>query len=172
MLNCFAMDITYLGHSSFKLKGKAASILTNVSSFKVEAEKRVKMEISEPGEYEIGGISIIGMLLGRSKVFVFEIDGLRIAYLGNFFGGVTDEKASLLGSIDVVIINVGITAKESVKIVSGIDPYFVLPFSDTDSVETFLAESGLTVEKMDKFSLKREDILEESGTKIVLLPQK
>lgn len=161
-----------MGGSSFKLKGKTATILTQNSSFKVEVEKTVKMEISEPGEYEVGGISIIGLTLGLNKIFVFEIDGLRIAYLGNFSEATSDEKVSQLGSIDVVIINVGESTKESVKVVSGIDPYFVLPFSQKEPIETFLAESGLTVEKMDKFSLKREDILEDQSTKIVLLPQK
>ena len=166
------MDIQYLAGASFKLKGKTATILTDASSFKVEVEKQIKMEISEPGEYEIGGISIIGMQLGGNKVFVFEIDGLRVLYLGDFSEGITDEKVSQLGSIDVVIINVGESFKESVKVIGGIDPYFVLPFTQKEPVETFLAESGMTVEKMDKFSLKREDILEDQGTKTILLPQK
>jgi hypothetical protein len=166
------MDIQHIGSTSFKLKGKTATILTNTSSFKVEVEKEVKMEIAEPGEYEIGGISIIGTVLGSNKVFVFEIDGLRVAYLGDFKGVITDEKVSELGSIDVLIINVGVSAKESVKVVGGIDPYFVLPFSEKEPLETFLSESGLTVEKLDKFSLKREDIMEDQSTKIVLLPTK
>ena len=166
------MDIQHDSGAFFKLKGKTATILTQGSSFKVEVGKQVKMEISEPGEYEIGGISIIGMQHGSNKIYVFEIDSLRICYLGDFSEGITDEKVSQLGSIDAVIINVGINVKESVKVTGGIDPYFILPFSEKEPVETFLAESGLTVEKTDKFSLKREDILEDQGTKIIFLPQK
>lgn len=166
------MDIQLIAKGAFKLKGKTASIITDSSGFKVEVEKTVKMEISEPGEYEVGGISILGMQFGENKIFVFEIDGLRVAYFGNFTKGITDENVSQIGSIDVFIINVGNSAKESVKVVGSIDPYFVLPFSNAEPVETFLSESGMTVEKMDKFSLKREDILEDQVTKIVLLPQK
>jgi len=166
------MDVQLVGKTSFKLKGRTATVLTDTSGFKVEVDKQVKMEIGEPGEYEVGGISIIGLLLGSNKVFVFEIDGLRVAYLGDFSEGITDEKVSQLGSIDVVIINVGESPKESVKVIGGIDPYFVLPFTQKEPVETFLAESGMTVEKMDKFLLKREDILEDQSTKIILLPQK
>jgi len=79
------MDITYLGHSSFKLKGKEASVITDPYSNetglkypKVEADivtishehtdhnnfKAVGGEpkiINGAGEYEIGGVSIFGV---------------------------------------------------------------------------------------------------------------
>lgn len=79
------MDITYLGHSSFKLKGKGASVVTDPYSNetglkypKVEADivtishehpdhnnfKGVGGEpkiINGAGEYEIGGVSIFGV---------------------------------------------------------------------------------------------------------------
>jgi len=166
------MDITTLGNQSFRLKGKTAAVIADILKFGVEVDKKVKMEIGEPGEYEIGGISIIGFKFGENIIFVFEMDGFRIAYLGNFSGEISDEKVSQLGSIDLLIINVGINTKESVKMTSLIDPYFIFPFSEGQSIETFLSESGLTVEKMDKFSLKKEDILEDQSAKIILLPNK
>jgi L-ascorbate metabolism protein UlaG (beta-lactamase superfamily) len=222
MLNCLAMDITYLGHSSFKLRGKTASLITDPFDPKVvglkypsnEADivtvshnhpdhnqsqiiKNVRMVVEGPGEYEISGISIIGIPSfhdnkkgeerGLNTIYVFEIDGLRVAHLGDLGTDLTDEQVTALGSIDVLIIPVGgdytIGPKDAVKIVGEIDPYFVIPmhykvsgisseFSKLEPVDTFLKESGLTVEKMDKFSLKREDILEDQSTKIILLPQK
>ena len=152
------MDIQLIGKGLFKLKGKTASIITDFSSFKVEVEKQVKMEISEPGEYEVGGISILGMQLGENIIFVFEIDGLRIAYLGEFKKDLTDTQISELGNIDILIIFEG---RE--KIIGQIDPYFVI-------TENY--QGSLPVEKIDKFSLKREDILEDQSTKIIILPQK
>jgi L-ascorbate metabolism protein UlaG (beta-lactamase superfamily) len=216
------MDITYLGHSSFKLRGKSASVITDPFDSKVvglkypssEADivtvshshpdhnqpqiiKNLRMVIEGPGEYEISGISIIGIPSfhdskkgeerGFNTIYVFEIDGLRVAHLGDLGTDLTDEQVSALGSIDVLIIPVGgeytIGPKEAVKIVGEIDPFFVIPmhykvdgigpeFSKIEPVDTFLKESGLTVEKMDKFLLKREDILEDQNTKIVLLPSK
>ena len=152
------MDIQLIGKGLFKLKGKTASIITDFSSFKVEVEKQVKMEISEPGEYEVGGISVLGMQFGENIIFVFEIDGLRIAYLGDFKKDLTDTQISELGNIDILIIFEG---RE--KIIGQIDPYFVI-------TENY--QGSLPVEKIDKFSLKREDILEDQSTKIIILPQK
>lgn len=78
------MDITYLGHSSFKLKGKTATLVTdpydkyigfkfptteaNIVTIshnhddhnKVEAVTGVKKVINGPGEYEVMDVSILG----------------------------------------------------------------------------------------------------------------
>jgi L-ascorbate metabolism protein UlaG (beta-lactamase superfamily) len=80
------MEIVFLGHSSFRLKGKTASLVTDpfdpemvgLKFPKVEADivtishdhedhnradlvKGVKKQISGPGEYEINQVSIIGI---------------------------------------------------------------------------------------------------------------
>jgi L-ascorbate metabolism protein UlaG (beta-lactamase superfamily) len=82
----FAMDITHLGHSSFMLKGKTATVVTDpfdpkkvgIKYPKVSADivtvshdhddhnnaaavSDVKKVISGPGEYEINEVSIIGL---------------------------------------------------------------------------------------------------------------
>lgn len=78
------MDITYLGHSSFRLKGKEASLLTDpfdksigIKFPAVDADivtishqhedhnkasqvSEVKKVVDGPGEYEIKGVSILG----------------------------------------------------------------------------------------------------------------
>lgn len=80
------MDITYLGHSSFRLRGKAASVVTDpfdpgkvgIKFPKVSADivtvshdhfdhnnvgaiNDVKRVVDGPGEYEISDVSIIGV---------------------------------------------------------------------------------------------------------------
>lgn len=79
------MEITYLGHSSFKLKGKTSTVICDPYSNliglkfpKLEADivtvshdhadhnntaeiSGVKKVVSMPGEYEIGGVSIFGI---------------------------------------------------------------------------------------------------------------
>lgn len=216
------MDITYLGHSSFKLRGKTACVITDPFDPKFvglkyssadadivtishnhsdhnqsQLVKGVRMVVNGPGEYEISGVSIIGIPSfhdakkgeerGNNTIYVFEIDGLRIAHLGDLGEVLSDEQISQLGNIDVLMIPVGgeytIGPKEAVKMVGEVGPYFVIPmhykvdglspeFSKLEPVETFLSECGLTVERIDKFSLKKEDILEDQSTKVILLPQK
>jgi hypothetical protein len=45
-------------------------------------------------------------------------------------------------------------------------------FAGVEPVETFLKEIGMTVENLPKFSLKREDILEDQGSKVIVLEKK
>ena len=217
------MDITYLGHSSFKLRGRTATVITDPFDPKFvglkfasneaeivtishnhedhnnsEAVKGTKMVVNGPGEYEISGISIIGIPSfhdakkgeerGKNVIYVFEMDGLRIVHLGDLGCDLTDSEISQIGSVDVLLIPVGgeytIGPKDAVKIISAIDPYFVIPMhykvdglsselaSKLEPVETFLSECGLNVERMDKFSLKREDILEDQSAKAIVLERK
>lgn len=217
------MDIFYLGHSSFRLKGKTAAVVTDPYDAQmvglkfpsVEAEivtvshdhndhnqsqlvKGVKRVVAGPGEYEIMGISIIGIpsyhdsekgaVRGKNIIYVYEIDGLRLAHLGDLGHTLSEETIEQIGDIDVLFVPVGgseynLSAKKAVEVVQEIEPYFVIPMHYKEAeakastlnlapIENFLSEAGMTVEKMPKFSLKKEDIIEDQNTKIVLLTLK
>jgi L-ascorbate metabolism protein UlaG (beta-lactamase superfamily) len=217
------MDITYLGHSSFKIKTKSATVITDPFDPKfvglkysgVEGEivtvshshsdhnaadkvSGVKKVIDGPGEYEIAGVSIMGYQTfhddksgedrGKNTVFIIEADGLRVAHLGDLGHPLSDDLVDEIGDIDVLIIPIGgtftIGPKEATEVVSKVEPYFVIPmhyktpglnaanFDKLEPVETFLKESGLPVENSPKFSLKKEDILEDQNTKVVVLEKK
>ncbi len=217
------MDITYLGHSSFKIKTKTATVLTDpfdpkMVGFKfpqVEAEivtvshnhadhnfvekvTGIKKILEGPGEYEVSGVSIVGLQTfhdsdegekrGRNTVYVMESEGLRIAHLGDLGHMISDELIDEMGSIDILMIPVGgtytIGPKEAVEICSKVDPYFVMPmhyraeginlsqFEKLEPKETFLKEIGATVEVMPKFSIKKSDIGDEQSLKIIDLERK
>jgi L-ascorbate metabolism protein UlaG (beta-lactamase superfamily) len=217
------MDITYLGHSSFRLKGKNASLVTDPYDSQmvglkypsVEADivtvshdhkdhnqtqlvKGVKKVVAGPGEYEIQGISIIGIpsyhdsekgqQRGKNVIYVYEVDGIRLAHLGDLGHTLNEGMIEQIGDIDVLFVPVGgseynLSSKKAVEVMQAIEPYFVIPMHykmaesknstlNLSSVEDFLAEAGITVEKLPKFSLKKEDIIKEQNTKIVLLSLK
>jgi L-ascorbate metabolism protein UlaG (beta-lactamase superfamily) len=217
------MDITYLGHSSFKIKTKTATVITDPFDSQmvglkysgVEGEivtvshahhdhnavdkvSGVKKVLEGPGEYEVMGVSIIGYPSfhdakqgterGKNTIYVIEAEGLRLAHLGDLGHALNDDLVNEMGSIDVLMIPVGgnftIGPKEAVEIVGKIDPYFIIPmhyfvpglnsqtFVGLQPVETFLKEIGMTVENLPKFSLKREDILEDQGSKVIILEKK
>jgi L-ascorbate metabolism protein UlaG (beta-lactamase superfamily) len=214
------MDITYLGHSSFRLKGKTASLVTDPYDVQmvglkypsVEADivtishdhkdhnqaqlvKGVKKIVAGPGEYEIQGISIIGIpsyhdsekgqQRGKNVIYIYEIDGLRLAHLGDLGHTLNEGMIEQIGDIDVLFVPVGgseynLSSKKAVEVMQAIEPYFVIPMHykmaesknstlNLSSVEDFLAEAGITVEKLPKFSLKKEDIIKDQNTKIILL---
>lgn len=217
------MDITYLGHSSFKIKTRSATIITDpfdpqmvgLKYTGVEGEivtvshnhpdhnatarvSGVKKVVEGPGEYEIAGVSITGYQTfhdnkkgeerGINTVYVFEAEGLRIAHLGDLGHTLSDDLVSEMGSIDILMIPVGgfftIGPKEAAAEASEIDPYFIFPmhykvpemnqkeFAKLEPKETFLKEIGMTVEVLPKFSIKKEDILEDQGAKVIVLEKK
>lgn len=217
------MDINYLGHSSFRIKTKTGTIITDpfdpdmvgikysgvtgdiVTVSHDHADHNAiskvagfKKALVGPGEYEILGISILGYQTfhdnekgekrGKNTIYVYEIEGMRILHLGDLGHILSEELVNELGDIDILMVPVGgsytIGPKEAQEIVLRLEPYFVIPmhyqaeglkaenFSDLLPVEDFLKESGLTSEKMEKFTVKKEDIMEDQNTKIVVLERK
>ncbi len=121
------------------------------------------------GEYEVSGISVIGVTDGEGTAFVYEVDNLRIANLTAISEKLNENKLQQLGDIDVLLLG---THSKSIEIMQQIEPYFVLPIvinGNTDSLDKFLKESGLVVNQMPKFSLKKEEIIEDMPTQIVVL---
>lgn len=212
------MDITYLGHSSFRLRGKNASLVTdpydskmvglkfpNVSSDIVTVShnhqdhnqsqlvKEVKKVIDGPGEYEVSGISIIGLATyhdnkkgeerGSNTVYVIEIDGLRVVHLGDLGHKLTEDILEDLGTVDILLIPIGgfytIDAHEAVELTASIEPSITIPmhyykdgmnqeaFGKLSKLDNFLREVGLSVETLDKLSIKKEELSEEQ--KVVVL---
>lgn len=215
------MDITFLGHASFRLKGKTAALVTDPFSPemvglkfpKVSAEivtishghedhnqvdlvKGVKRVINGPGEYEIQGVSIMGFasfhddkkgqLRGKNTIYVIEIDGLRLAHLGDLGHKLNEKTVEEMGGIDVLMVPVGgvytINASEAAEVVRAIEPNITIPmhyqmdglkreaFEKLTGLKPFLADVGLTVDKTNKLSVKRSTIEEEQ--KVVVLEKR
>lgn len=217
------MEITYLGHSAFRIKTKTGTVITDPFDPKITGIKfagvdgdivtlshdhpdhnasdkvtGVRKVIEGPGEYEVMGVSMIGYktyhdaengaVRGKNTIYVFEVEGLRLAHLGDLGHMLSDDLISEIGDIDVLMLPVGgeytIGPKEASQIVSKIEPYFVLPMhyatqglsADLGSkllpVEDFVKECGLASETMPKFVIKKEDVNEELTTKIIILEKK
>jgi L-ascorbate metabolism protein UlaG (beta-lactamase superfamily) len=216
------MDITYLGHSSFKIKTKNATLVTDPYAAtvgfkfpKTEADivtvshdhddhnqsslvEGVKKVIDGPGEYEVMGVSILGFSSyhdnekgegrGKNTIYVIEADGIRIAHLGDLGHSLSTELVDDIAAIDILMLPVGgdytIGAKEASEVVSKIDPYFVIPmhyqaaglnpatFSKLEGVEAFIKETALPSETLPKFSIKKDEIMEDQNTKVIVLERK
>lgn len=73
-------------------------------TFQVEvSEKGVdiggKFLVDAPGEYEVGGVSVVGIV--GAPVYVIEVDGLRIFACVKEFEKLTEAQLSEVGSIDI-----------------------------------------------------------------------
>ena len=217
------MDITYLGHSSFRIKGRATAVVTDpfdsqmtgLKFPKVEGDivtishdhkdhnradlvKGVRKVFEGPGEYEAMGVSIIGILSfhdgekgevrGKNTIYVFEMDGLRIVHLGDLGHPLSERLLEEIGSVDILMVPVGgvftVDSKTALEVVSAIEPKFVIPmhyllpghnrevFSELSGVDEFLKSAAMPVETVQKLQVKKEDLMEEQNTKIVVLEVK
>lgn len=160
----------------------------------VDAVKDVKKVVSGPGEYEIEGVSIIGLASfhddqkgqerGPNTVCVFEMEELRLAHLGDLGHKLTEKQVEELGDIDVLMIPVGgvytIDAKTAVEVVQSIEPEIVIPmhyktseldqstFGELTDLDTFTKELGVKVIEEKKYSVKSADMTDEDQTVVVL----
>lgn len=117
----------------------------------VEVVKGHPTVIDKPGKHQFKGISITGTHLwhdhehgtarGDNTVFVYEIDGLRIAHMGDL-GHVPDQtQAASIGHIDIMMIPVGgyytIDAQEAVKVIDIFSPKIIIPMHFKTPVMNF-----------------------------------
>ncbi len=216
------MEISYLGHSSFRLSGKSVKLImdpfdpekvglkfpktqadivtishSHFDHNRVDLVEDVRKVVDGPGEYEIGGVSIIGLdsfhdnkkgaEKGKNTIYVIEMDGVKLLHLGDLGHSLIEAQKSEIGDIDVMFIPVGgeytIGPKEAFEIVKSISPHVVIPmhyktpgikedeFGKLQSVDDFLTLSGLTVEKLTKLNVK-EGMFTPDEIKIVVLDAK
>lgn len=213
------MEVTYLGLSSFKLKSKKTALVMDPFDPKmvglpfpaqkadivtvshdhgdhnnISAIKGYHKLINAPGEYEVMGISVIGLPSyhdkergrerGENTIFVFEAEHIRLAHLGDLGHELSDADVNRIGDIDVLMVPVGgvytIDSNEAVNVVAKIEPKIVIPmhyrtkdlnseiFGKLEGVEAFVNASGLKVKEEDKLVLD-ELKLPEDEQMIVLL---
>lgn len=206
------MDIYYLGHSSFRLRTSLGIVVTDPFDPKmvglrysgVEGDivtvshdhpdhnqyqfvKGARKVVAGPGEYEIAGISIIGIpsfhddkkgeLRGKNTIYVIEAEGLRVCHLGDLGHLLDEPKIEEIGQVDVLMVPVGgeftLGSKEAAQVVMDIEPKIILPmhykltghnpevFSKLEPVDEFLKELSLPTEKLSKLSIKKEELGEE-----------
>jgi hypothetical protein len=162
------MDISFISDQTFKIKGRTGITLTDPNGPTIESLNGEKKTFTGPGEYEVSGISIIGIPTDDGTLFIYEVDGLRICHVGKLKKKLPENKLSLIGDIDILLTSLG---PETIEIIQQIESYYVIPFDyeSQEQLDKFLKDSGLTVEKMPKFSLKKEEIIEESSAQVIVL---
>jgi len=72
-----------------------------------------------------------GSQRGKNAIFVFDVDGLRLAHLGDLGHPLSPEQIKDVGPVDVILIPVGgfytIDAKAAVEVVNQLNPKVVVP---------------------------------------------
>lgn len=151
------MDITFVEGNNFKIKSKSALVTT--SPFQINEKI-----IYGPGEYEISGVSVLGWKnVDKTNIFLIEIGKLSTLFLGDSTGKLESNLIDEIGDTDVVLVS----CKEALNEALRLEPSYIIATS-----EDFVKELGQTPEVTNKFSIKKEDMIEGSNTKIVVLTRK
>jgi hypothetical protein len=74
---------------------------------------------------------VFGYKAETNNLYVVQFDDVRVAYLGNIDKSLSEKSVSELENIDVVILSVdNMATKDSVELVSKLEPYYVLPYGE------------------------------------------
>jgi L-ascorbate metabolism protein UlaG (beta-lactamase superfamily) len=199
------MTITWFGHSCFRLESKEGSLLLDPFSKdiglrpprikddlvlvthnhydhnNVEGVGSETMIIDGPGEYELKGIYIRGILSyhdnsegkerGLNTIYVVKAEDIIVCHMGdfgqpNFVKNQLDE----IGNVDILMIPIGgkytIDYKQAVQIISKIEPKVIIPMHykikniklDLDESDKFVKELGLMPERVDKYKIMKKNL--------------
>jgi L-ascorbate metabolism protein UlaG (beta-lactamase superfamily) len=151
-------------------------------------------EIHGPGEYEVAGVSVIGVptfhdsergaKYGRNTVYLIEIDEVRVCHLGDLGHKLEDAEAEAVASPDVLLVPVGgrsaMNAAQAAEVVRQLEPRYVVPMHyaipglklQLDPIDRFLKEMGVAAsEPQPKLSVQKSSVAEYE-TKVVVLEAK
>jgi L-ascorbate metabolism protein UlaG (beta-lactamase superfamily) len=208
------MDIVWYGHSCFRISERGqAAIITDpfgedlgyeVPRLKADivtvshdapghnflaAIKGYEHVIRGPGEYEIGGVFILGIATfdetqetpRRNVVYVFDYNSLIVAHMGDLDHVPSQSMIDALGPVDIALIPVGggksLSSSQAAEVVSLLEPSIVVPMHyrtdvlqsvDLDPVDRFLKEMGInTIQEETLLRVSSSSLPEQ--TQVVLL---
>lgn len=148
------MEITYLGLSCIRLRGRDVQVLVDPPAVTLPglgrtppdivvrtegetAPERLRprdgepQEVSGPGEFEVRGVTIRGLPAGETTFMRIEVDEVRVAALGRVDRQLTEQEVDDLGRVDVLALPVGgldaLGAVAATRVVNAIGPAIVIP---------------------------------------------
>lgn len=208
------MDVTWYGHGCFRLRGRGAAVVSDPyppalgpKLPRLEADlvtishehdnhnyvrtvARDPVVIRDPGEYEVAGVTVLGVPTfhdtkkgeehGRNTVYLLAIDDVSVCHLGDLGHPLDDRSLEWLGKVDVLLVPVGggatLDATRGAEVVRQIEPRYVVPMHyalpqlrvDLQPIDRFLEEMGVeSQERQPKLTVQASSSSEE--TKVVLL---
>lgn len=169
-----------IGYPALKLKADIVTVSHDAPGHNcLDAVKGTQKTITGPGEYEIGGVFIMGLSTSRGNgdkkkkgdeskrntLYLFDFDGLTVCHLGDLDVVPTQSQIEDLGAVHVALVPVGggggLNASQAAEVISLLEPSIVIPMHyktpatglKLDPVSKFLKEMGLNTVK-EEASLK------------------
>lgn len=73
-----------------------------------------------PGEYEVGGVEVVGYKVGTTTIYSFLIDGIVCCYIPGLTEALTEKKLDKLSSVDVLLYSLDSDNRLSSKDIVGL----------------------------------------------------
>ncbi len=207
-----AVEISWYGRTCFRIRGRGVTIVTDpcppASGYRlgrleadiVTLSRRDDPEYSYvegiagkpkvlegPGEYEIGDALVAGLADPRPDgtrniVFVFELEGIRIAHLGLPAKAPANSLVEQIDDVHVLLLPVGggisLGAAAAADVMTTLDPHIAVPMhyrteketAPLDPIDRFLRETGTKLEPQPRLTVSPSQIPEEL-TVVILEPR-
>lgn len=189
-------DIVTFGHAEDAPVGGrgAASAKSDVRSRQLGVPLPTSLAsafvLDSPGEYEVHDVMTTGVRTfrdaergarrGLSTSFVYELDGLYVAHLGDVGHVLSSETIAELGHVDVICLGIGpqLSAPLAAEIISQLDVPLVVPLPLSDAAEApgadlsrFLTEMSVSdPQPVPKLTVSISTVPKE--TAVVILEQR
>jgi L-ascorbate metabolism protein UlaG (beta-lactamase superfamily) len=164
-------DIVSFGHPDESVaSGRGAKAEAGVTSRRLGVPVPTSLEkaviLDSPGEYEVHDVMIIGVRTfrdsekgaarGMSTAFVYELDGLYAAHVGDV-GQLLDQDAIReIGHVDILCLGIGpqLSAAHAAEIVGQLDAHMVVPMPLTEAAAKPEAELDRFLKEMSATGLQ------------------
>lgn len=180
-----------IGLPPLKLKADIVTVSHDALGHnEVKVVKGARREITAPGEYEIGGVFIIGIQMRPKKaskanprsnmLYVFDFDGLTVVHLGDLAYVPSQAQIEDLGTVDIALVPVGgggaLSPSQASEVISLIEPSIVVPMHyktgaielKLGSIKRFLSEMGISEkEALPSLKISKSGLSED--TQVVVL---
>ncbi len=185
-------DIVSFGREDESVdRGRGGTAKANVTSRLLGVPVPTSLEgafvLDSPGEYEVHDVMVtgvrtfrdneLGAARGMSSAFVYELDGVYVAHLGDVGHVLDQDTVREIGHVDIVCLGIGpqLSAVHAAEIVNQLDAHMVVPMAITEAaaepdadLDRFLKEMSVS-DRQQVGSLKVTISSIPNETTVVLL---
>ena len=156
----------------------------NTTQISGTARRKEPFVIDGPGEYEVAGVSVLGIPSwhdnkngverGENIIYVISFEGLRLVHLGDLGHQLNEKQLELINGVDVLFLPVGGTytldPAGAARLVTQVEPGIVIPMHyqlpglklKLAPVKDFLAQMGVgQPKKLASLVISRDKPVEE-----------